>query len=557
MKKYLVLALAALLVLSMIGCSADKGSTDAPVNTAPPVEQNGGAQQPAADPLADAANKYFAEFPGNRIVAWEDLFTLIDAGEEPFILSIRQQDVYDQGHIVGAYRASWGADLAEKVSMLPKDKPVYVYCYSGQTAGQAVALMNMLGIEAYSVKAGFNYGATKVEGYEAYVETTPHELENAGAEFDPTVLAFVQEYFKSVDANANFQTPPAEADTLSQSGDAMILDIRSAEDYAAAHIEGAVNLPYGKDMQLGFADLPKDEKIIVACYSGQTAGQTVAVMRALGFNAYSMQFGMAGAKGWTYYVKTSAANKYFAEFTENPVLPWADLLAKLDAGEALFLLDIRSADDYAAGHVKGAYSAAWGEDLAAKVAYLPKDAVVYVYCYTGQTAGQTIALMRMLGINAISVQSGFNSAVSTVEGFDAYVDTTPNELVNAGAAFDPFLLGEVQKYFNGIADNASYKMSLEDSLAAVQAGTVTVLDIRKAEDFAAGHIEGAINIPFGQGMQEKFSELPAGKLLVTCYSGQTAGQTTAVLRMLGYDAVSMHLGMKLGWIAAGYPVVTD
>lgn len=554
MKKLLTLLLAAMLLVSVFGCSAPEGNT--PVNT--PAPQGGNQETPAVvDALAAAANEYFAQFPGNRIISWEDLFTLIDAGEEPFILSIRQQDVYDQGHIVGAYRASWGEDLANKVAMLPKDKPVYVYCYSGQTAGQAIALMNMLGIEAYSVKGGFNYGATKVEGYEAYVETTANELPDAGASFDPAVLTFVQDYFRSVNDNASFQISPADTDTLSQSGDVMVLDIRAAEDYQAGHIEGAVNLPYGKDMQLGFGDLPKDEKIAVVCYSGQTAGQTTAILRALGYNAYSMQFGMTGAKGWSSYVKTSAANKYFAEFTENPMLPWADLLAKIDAGENLFVLDIRSATDYEAGHVKGAYLAAWGEDLAAKVSYLPKDTVVYVYCYTGQTAGQAIALMRMLGINAISVQGGYNSAASTVEGFDAYVDTAAGELQNAGASFDPFLLAEVVKYFNGIKDNASYKMSLEESLAAVEAGTVTVVDIRKAEDFAAGHIEGAINIPFGQGMQEKFSELPAGKLLVTCYSGQTAGQTTAVMRMLGYDAVSMHLGMKLGWIAEGYPVVTD
>ena len=46
-----------------------------------------------------------------------------------------------------------------------------------------------------------------------------------------------------------------------------------------------------------------------------------------------------------------------------------------------------------------------------------------------------------------------------------------------------------------------------------------------------------------------FSELPSGKLIVACYSGQTAGQTTAVLRMLGHDAVSLHYGMAVGWIA--------
>jgi rhodanese-related sulfurtransferase len=124
------------------------------------------------------------------------------------------------------------------------------------------------------------------------------------------------------------------------------------------------------------------------------------------------------------------------------------------------------------------------------------------------------------------------------------------------------LLHAVKAYFKGLADvadtpYANYKIGLADAKAAAEGGEATVIDIRKPEDFTAGHIEGAINIPFGQGMQESFGDIPEGKLIIACYTGQTAGQTTAVLRMLGYDAVSMHLGMTAGWIAEGHPVVTD
>jgi rhodanese-related sulfurtransferase len=172
MKRIFTLLLAVAMLIAAVGCSQPAQSAATPAPAASEAPAQGAA-------LEAAALKYFSEFPGNRMIEWTDLFTLIDAGEEPFILSIRQADVYGEGHIKGAYLASWGADLAEKVAMLPKDKPVYVYCYSGQTAGQAVALMNMLGIEAYSVKSGYNYGAMKTEGYEAYVETTPNERPDA------------------------------------------------------------------------------------------------------------------------------------------------------------------------------------------------------------------------------------------------------------------------------------------------------------------------------------------------------------------------------------------
>ncbi|HPJ22771.1 MAG TPA: hypothetical protein PLH18_10510, partial [Clostridia bacterium] len=91
MKKLLVTLMVVAMVFTIAGCSSGTA-------------------------VEDAATKYFAEFPGNRIVNWTDLFAKIDAGDEPFILSIRQADVYDAGHVKGAYLAAWGEDLASKVS---------------------------------------------------------------------------------------------------------------------------------------------------------------------------------------------------------------------------------------------------------------------------------------------------------------------------------------------------------------------------------------------------------------------------------------------------------
>ena len=63
-------------------------------------------------------------------------------------------------------------------------------------------------------------------------------------------------------------------------------------------------------------------------------------------------------------------------------------------------------------------------------------------------------------------------------------------------------------------------------------------------------------------MQEKFSDLPKDETFVVhCYSGQTAGQAVAILRLLGYDAVSLKSGMGTpatggsGWANEGFPVV--
>ncbi|MCD6322308.1 MAG: hypothetical protein J7L77_04715 [Clostridiales bacterium] len=532
MKRLLLLLLVAAMVFTAVGCSSGTS-------------------------VEDAATNYFAEYPGSRIVTAADLFAKMDAGDDPFILSIRQADDFAKGHVKGAYLASWGTDLASKVSMLPIDETVYVYCYSGQTAGQTVALLNMLGVEAVSVKSGFNLGISKTEGFEAYVDTAAAiELPDASAKMDKKVLEYVEGYFNAIPDGGSNIIAPADAKPLIDAGDVVVVDIRKADDYTAAHIDGAVSIPFGSGMQENFSNLPTDKKIIVTCYSGQSAGQTVGVMKALGYDAVSLKYGM-GDKGWGGYVKTTAANNYFADYPGSRIITWQDLFAKIDADEEPFILSIRQEDVYSAGHIKGAALAAWGPDLAKAVSMLPKDEPVYVYCYSGQTAGQTIALLNMLDIEAISVKSGYNKGAMTIDGYEAYVTTEATELADAGASFDAVMLKEVEAYFNAVLDNANFKMGWDDAQAAVEAGEATVVDIRKADDFAAGHVAGAINVPFGVNMQENFGDLPSGKLIVTCYSGQTAGQTTAVLRMLGHDAVSMHFGMKVGWIAEGYPVVTD
>lgn len=532
MKKLLSLLLVLVMSLSLVACTTDDTMG-----------------------LEDSATKYFAEYPGSRIITWEDLFSKIDAGDEPYILSIRSNADYSKGHIVGAVNAAWGADLAEKVSMLPTDEPVYVYCYSGQTAGQAVALMNMMGIEAYSVKSGYSKGAVKMEGYADYVSMVANPMEDSEAKFNTEVLDFVEEYFNTVTTKGNFMVASADVMSMTDSGDAVVVDIRTEEDFNKGHIDGAINIPFGANMNDKFADLPADTKLIVACYSGQTAGQTVGVLRALGYDAVSLKYGMS--LGYAPYMVSSTATNYFADFNGSSIVTWDAITEMVDAGETPYILSIRQEVDYTAGHFVGARLAAWGTDLAEKVSMLPTDEPVYVYCYSGQTAGQTIALLRTLGIDAYSIKSGIVASGFIADEVNAdYISTEAVEMTDAGAMMDPFVLASVEAYFNAIPDMGSNIMSADAVLTAVGAGEVTVVDIRTAEAFAEGHIEGAVNLPYGSGMQTGFADLPSGKLVIACYSGQTAGQTVAIMRQLGYDAVSLKSGMN-AWVAAELPVVAE
>lgn len=270
-------------------------------------------------------------------------------------------------------------------------------------------------------------------------------------------------------------------------------------------------------------------------------------------------------------VVAEAVNAYFANMPEDIYkISEKDFVDKVKAGEDMFILDIRTAEEYAKGHIKGAVNAPWGSAIAASLEKLPADKPVMVYCYTGQTAGQAVATLNMAGINARSVNLGWNLGISKVEGVDAITETTVNDFSEAAAVqVKPEIKAALTAYYDGLeavkgTTFENYKISEDEAKKLVDAKDTNTLflSVRKAEDYAKGHIEGAINIPFAKGMEQQFSILPKDKkIVVYCYTGQTAGQVVAGLRLLGYDAVSMHSGMGTpatgtsGWMNKDYPVV--
>lgn len=266
-----------------------------------------------------------------------------------------------------------------------------------------------------------------------------------------------------------------------------------------------------------------------------------------------------------------AALAYFENFDSAKVMKQAaDFLAAIDAGDDMFILDIRQADAYEEGHIKGAVNMPYGSAVAEGLSLIPNDVQVYVYCYTGQTASQTIALLNVAGIYAANVQGGFNNGISKVEGFEAYVDTEAVAAPTTKYDVDADIQAAVTKYFSDIAGYAgtafasiNFKPASLKEVLDAEDDSYFVYDIRRADDYAEGHIPTAVNNPFGAGMQTKFSELPTDKnIIVQCYSGQTSSQTAAILRLLGYDAFSLQGGMGnaeagTGWLGAGYEVVKD
>jgi rhodanese-related sulfurtransferase len=84
-----------------------------------------------------------------------------------------------------------------------------------------------------------------------------------------------------------------------------------------------------------------------------------------------------------------------------------------------------------------------------------------------------------------------------------------------------------------------------------------VLDVREADEFKAGHIEGAVNIPIRTVMQN-VAKLPKDKatpVAVVCKSGVRAAYGTMTLKLLGYTNVKDIAGGMLAWEKDALPIV--
>jgi len=91
---------------------------------------------------------------------------------------------------------------------------------------------------------------------------------------------------------------PQEAFDLIQDNkenpDFVILDVRTPEEFAEGHLENAHNLDfYSKSFREGLNKLSKEKIYLVYCRSGRRSGETLEIMKELGFKkVYNMLGGI-------------------------------------------------------------------------------------------------------------------------------------------------------------------------------------------------------------------------------------------------------------------------
>ncbi|MFD1315808.1 rhodanese-like domain-containing protein [Namhaeicola litoreus] len=244
-----------------------------------------------------------------------------------------------------------------------------------------------------------------------------------------------------------------------------LIDIRTDTWFAYGHIKGANNV-LAPDLLDYFQNKinPSDfDKVILICYSGQSAAFYTSYLRLAGYgNVYSMKWGMSSwrqdfaenswlknisddhvsdlettannkpAKGSLPIISTgkSSPEEILKERLqvafEKPYKDFAVTAADVFANpQQYFILNYSSAKNYELGHIKGAvqYEPFGSLSTATELTTLPTDKKIVVYDENGQTAAAVAAYLNIIGYDAANLaygSNGFMNKEMSKKGLDAF-----------------------------------------------------------------------------------------------------------------------------------------
>lgn len=254
-----------------------------------------------------------------------------------------------------------------------------------------------------------------------------------------------------IDPTLTTATPPGIVDPTDYSIPGWtVFDIRSEGSFNDGHIKGAINVALTDVVTKANALNNPEAKILVVCYTGQTAGRAVMALRLSGFpNAKVSKFGFSawsnnpefdswssatengniavGSPNWVTTAAPAVPVNAFPSWTSTSTDGSVILASKVDEmlgksgwgidGSAVLgatsdfgIYNFWTNDDYVAfGHFSGAFQykpISLANDVVSALSPTGKN---IVYCYTGQTSSFIAAWLQVLGYDVQSVKYGVNS----------------------------------------------------------------------------------------------------------------------------------------------------
>ena len=213
-------------------------------------------------------------------------------------------------------------------------------------------------------------------------------------------------------------------------------------------------------------------------------------------------------------VIATAADEYMSNPNNKWNIPSKNLLAEM-LSDGPYVISNRKPEDFATGHIPGAVN------MPASILFksetlntLPKDDKIVPYCYTGHTGSQVTAMLNMCGYDATNLLWGIMGWTKDTDvankqfsnpSTDLPTETTANQLTGT---YNPPTVDVTSSTNELEIIRAACDSYASAGLKNIKAGDLNtlitdgdssndpiIISVRKAEDYAKGHIPGAVNIP--------------------------------------------------------------
>ena len=253
-----------------------------------------------------------------------------------------------------------------------------------------------------------------------------------------------------------------------------------------------------------------------------------------------------------------ADNSYDADLI---IADWITTAGTVSGNEAnYFIVDIRSAEKYAEGHIPGAVNSAYADILTTVEAENTSDLPVLVACYSGQSAAHAVVALRLSGYtDAKTLKWGMSSWAMEFDSWSGSINSFAVDHANWSTDAPPALLSDMDDpvIVTDLTDGAAILAERVDAILAGFKGTASATIVEAPENYQInnfwaltdwdhyGHIAGAYQVTPGTLTiaNDGLDILDPSQTIVTyCWTGQTSSMMTAWLTALGYEATSLKNG---------------
>ena len=465
---------------------------------------------------------------------------MLDDGEEIAVLDVREEGVFARdGHILLAANLPLSHLELHARALLPRRSVRIVVCDADDgLAAPAAARLSSHGYTDVAVLRGGAPGWADA-GYRLY--TGVHVPSKAFGEY-------VHHRYRTPEV-----TPQALAAWKADGRRLVILDSRPLEEYRRNTIPGSVDCPGAELPYRAFGMVPSADTTIVVNCGGRTRA-IIGAQSLINAGVENPVFALKdGTQGWRL-----AGFELLTGSTQTAPRPGPDALARArraaeqvaqrfevrsierreldalrnDAGRTLYVVDVRSPDEFAAGHLPGSISAPGGQLVQA----------------TDRTLG--VRRARVVLVDDDGVRATMTAAWLIQMGWqDVFVlrDALQGAALQAGPARHEIL---------GLDASRAATVGAPELKALLDRGEAAVADLDTSLAYREGHIPGAWHVVRSR-FAANLRALPRDRRLVlTSRDGVLARVAAEDAARAAACDIAILDGGTAAWIAAGYPLET-